>query len=60
MSAAPKITVRLVHSSEKPTGVGEAGTIVTPAALANAIASLTGERLRHIPFTANRIKSTVA
>ena len=55
MAAVPKISTTLINSGAPPTGVGEVGTVITPAALANAITSLTGKRPRHLPFTKKRL-----
>ena len=59
MADAPVIHVELVHSDRAPTGVGETGSILAPATVANAFAVLTGKRLRHMPFTANRIRQVL-
>ena len=59
MADAPNIYVELLHSDRVPTGVGETGSILAPAAVANAFAVLTGKRLRHIPFTADRIREVL-
>jgi isoquinoline 1-oxidoreductase beta subunit len=59
MSEAPQVSVNLVSSTNPPTGIGEAGTVVVPAALANAFAALTGKRLRHMPFTEERVKGAM-
>ena len=56
MADAPAVRVELLHSERAPTGVGETGSILTPAAVSNAFAALTGKRLRHIPFTPDRVK----
>ena len=59
ISQTPRIQVELMSSKEPPSGAGEAGTVVTPPAIANAFASLTGRRLRHLPFTSDRIKGAL-
>ncbi len=46
----PLIDVHIVPSAEKPTGVGEPGTPVIAPAVANALAALTGKRVRSLPF----------
>jgi isoquinoline 1-oxidoreductase beta subunit len=46
----PEVSVHIVPSSEKPRGVGEPGTPPIAPAVANAVAALTGKRLRKLPF----------
>ncbi len=56
MSDAPEaIHVAFIPSEGPPTGIGEAGNPFVGAAVGNAIAALTGKRLRHIPFTPKKI-----
>jgi isoquinoline 1-oxidoreductase beta subunit len=60
MSDAPEsIEIRLIESDEPPTGIGESGVPIVTAAVANAFAALTGARLRHMPFTPDRIKAAL-
>ena len=59
MADAPAVHVELLHSDRTPTGVGETGSILAPAAVANAFAVLTGKRLRHMPFTPDRIREVL-
>jgi isoquinoline 1-oxidoreductase beta subunit len=47
----PEMSVHIVPSSAAPTGVGEPGTPPIAPAVANAVAALTGKRLRSLPFT---------
>ena len=47
----PAIEVHIAASGESPTGVGEPGVPPIAPALANAYFSLTGKRIRHLPFT---------
>ena len=56
MFEAPKIDVVLVQSSEKPGGIGEPATAVVGPAIANAVATLTGKRVRRLPITAAALK----
>lgn len=50
INEAPKVEVFQVKSLEKPGGVGEAGTAAAAGALANAIFSATGKRIRSLPL----------
>jgi len=50
MSEMPSVEVHIVQSSEKPGGVGEPGTPPIAPAVANAVAKLTGKRVRALPF----------
>jgi isoquinoline 1-oxidoreductase beta subunit len=51
MRSAPPIEVHLIESTESPGGVGEVSVPTTAPALANAIAALTGQRIRRLPFS---------
>ncbi|MGB0866757.1 MAG: molybdopterin cofactor-binding domain-containing protein [Granulosicoccaceae bacterium] len=50
MDQMPEIEVHIVPSAEPPTGVGEPATPVIAPAVANAVAALTGQRLRRLPL----------
>ncbi len=54
IDAMPKVEVRVLRSSEPPTGVGEPGVPPIGPAVANAWRKLTGEAVRRLPFTAHR------
>ncbi|QPH54654.1 xanthine dehydrogenase family protein molybdopterin-binding subunit [Pontivivens ytuae] len=53
--ALPQIEVHLTESDAPPSAVGEAGTPMVSAAIANGVYALTGTRLRHMPFTPDRV-----
>ena len=46
----PQIEVRILENGPHIRGIGEPGTPPAPAALANAVFSLTGERYRELPL----------
>jgi isoquinoline 1-oxidoreductase beta subunit len=50
MQSVPQIEVLLIESSEPPTGVGEVSVPTAAPALTNAIAALTGTRIRQLPI----------
>ncbi|MBV8621780.1 MAG: xanthine dehydrogenase family protein molybdopterin-binding subunit [Curvibacter sp.] len=52
MYEAPRVDIVLVPSTEKPGGIGEPATAVVGPAIANAVATLTGKRIRRLPITA--------
>ena len=47
-------------TDDPPTGVGQMATPLVTPAIGNAIAQLTGTRLRHAPFTPERVKKALA
>ncbi|MDI9333663.1 MAG: xanthine dehydrogenase family protein molybdopterin-binding subunit [Cytophagales bacterium] len=57
MNESPKIDIILVKSTEKPGGIGEPATALVVPAIANAVAALTGKRVRQLPLTADAIKA---
>ncbi|MET0534129.1 MAG: molybdopterin cofactor-binding domain-containing protein [Steroidobacter sp.] len=60
MSDAPEVQVEIVTSSAPPSGAGELGVPMTGGAVANALFALTGKRIRHMPFTPDRVRSLLA
>lgn len=52
----PKVEVHIVASGEAPTGVGEPGVPPLAPAVANALAKLTGQRVRRLPFSRTKFK----
>ncbi|TQV70324.1 xanthine dehydrogenase family protein molybdopterin-binding subunit [Denitrobaculum tricleocarpae] len=56
----PEIEIHLEESEARPTGIGEVGTPMVAAAVANAFHALTGRRLRHLPFIPDRVQTALA
>jgi isoquinoline 1-oxidoreductase beta subunit len=59
MSDVPNIEVRVVSTDNPPTGAGEDGQPLVAGAVGNAIAALTGVRLRELPFSPERVKGAL-
>lgn len=60
MSEAPDVAVDLIVSNAPAAGIAEASPIVAPAAIANAFATLTGRRVRHMPLHPARVLQALA
>jgi CO/xanthine dehydrogenase Mo-binding subunit len=57
----PQVDVIILNQPEQPSlGVGEGSQGPAGAAIANAIASLTGKRLRDLPFSPGKVKAALA
>ena len=59
MSDVPNIEIKVVSTDNKPTGGGEEGVPLTASAIGNAIAALTGVRLRELPFSPDRVRGAL-
>jgi isoquinoline 1-oxidoreductase beta subunit len=59
MSDVPNIEVRVVSTDNPPTGAGEDGLPVLACAVGNAVAALTGVRLRELPFAPDRVRGAL-
>ncbi len=59
MADVPQIHTKIVASDNPPTGIGEVGVPAVAPAIANAMAQLTGKRLRHMPMTPARVKEAL-
>ena len=53
----PQVEVHVMPSTELPSGVGEPGVPPIGPAVANAVAALTGKRVRVLPFSRNDLRS---
>jgi isoquinoline 1-oxidoreductase beta subunit len=52
---APDVHVRVISTDNPPGGVGEAGLPPIAPAIANAVAALTGARVRQLPMLPERV-----
>jgi isoquinoline 1-oxidoreductase beta subunit len=59
MSDVPSIEVKVVSTDNPPTGAGEDGVPLVAGAVGNAIAALTGARLRELPFAPERVRGAL-
>lgn len=59
-SDVPPMFVEVIQTDNKPTGVGQMATPLITPAVSNAVMALTGVRLRHAPFTEERVKKALA
>jgi isoquinoline 1-oxidoreductase beta subunit len=60
MSDLPdEMHVQFVDVDTRPTGLGEIGNPFIAGAISNAFHRLTGKRLRHLPFTPERVLETL-
>ena len=60
MSDLPEtMEVKFVEVDTRPTGLGEIGNPFIAGAISNAFHRLTGKRLRHLPFTPDRVLETL-
>ena len=57
MNEAPAIDIILVNSTEKPGGIGEPAVALVAPAIANAVATLTGKRVRKLPINGDAIRA---
>jgi isoquinoline 1-oxidoreductase subunit beta len=59
MNEIPQMFVEVVPTNNHPTGVGQMATPLVGPAIANAVAELTGVRLRETPMTPDRVKKAL-
>jgi isoquinoline 1-oxidoreductase beta subunit len=59
MSESPSIHVKVFSTDNPPSGIGETGVPLTAAAVANALATLEGIRVRRLPLTPSRVLEAI-
>ena len=59
MNDIPDIHVSLLPTANHPTGVGQMATPLVSPAISNAVAALSGVRLRETPMTPERVKAAM-
>jgi isoquinoline 1-oxidoreductase subunit beta len=59
MNEIPEMFIEVIPTNNHPTGVGQMATPLVAPAIANAVAELTGVRLRHTPMTPDRVKQAL-
>jgi isoquinoline 1-oxidoreductase subunit beta len=59
MNEIPEMVIEVVPTNNHPTGVGQMATPLVAPAIANAVAEMTGVRLRHTPMTPERVKQAL-
>jgi isoquinoline 1-oxidoreductase subunit beta len=59
MSDVPNIEVKVISTDNPPTGAGEDGVPLVAGAVGNAIAALTGVRLRELPFAPDLVRGAL-
>ena len=59
MSDVPEMHIELIKTDNHPTGAGQMATPLIAPTISNAIMQLAGVRLRHSPFTPERVKKAL-
>jgi isoquinoline 1-oxidoreductase beta subunit len=59
MSDVPNIEIKVISTDNPPTGAGEDGLPLVACAVGNAVAALTGVRLRELPFAPERVRGAL-
>jgi len=59
MNEIPLMHVDVIQTDNHPTGAGQMSTPLVAPAISNALAQLTGVRLRHTPFTPERVRKAI-
>ena len=59
LNEVPAMHIEVIPTDNAPSGVGQMATPLVAPAIGNAIARLAGVRLRHTPFTPERVKAAL-
>jgi len=59
MKDVPAMHIEVIQTDNHPTGAGQMATPLVAPAIAGAVAEMTGVRLRHTPFTPDRVKKAL-
>jgi isoquinoline 1-oxidoreductase beta subunit len=59
MNEVPLMHIEVIPTDNHPTGVGQMATPLIAPAISSAVMQLTGVRLRHTPFTPERVKAAL-
>jgi isoquinoline 1-oxidoreductase beta subunit len=59
MKDVPAMHIEVIQTDNHPTGAGQMATPLVAPAISSAVAALTGVRLRHTPFTPERVAKAV-
>ena len=59
LNEVPQMFIEVVATDNHPTGVGQMATPLVAPAIANAVAELTGARLRETPMSPDRVKKAL-
>src|SRR3984893_6902777 len=59
MNDVPNIYVEVIQTDNHPTGVGQMAVVMVAPTVSNAVARLTGARLREQPMTPERVKKAL-
>jgi isoquinoline 1-oxidoreductase beta subunit len=59
MNEVPVMHIEVIPTDNHPTGAGQMATPLVAPAISSAVMQLTGVRLRHTPFTPERVKAAL-
>ena len=60
VNEVPPMHIEVMQTDNHPTGAGQMATPLVAPAISNAVMQLAGIRLRHTPFTPERVKKALA